>query len=233
MKLKGKLLLSILGLTTAIVMTTPLTSRAALQANGGTPATKQMRTWLLETRKMEATGGTLGLMDTINGTTLLSTAEKSNNLDIHMELNTEFGAMAILSASAYGNQKKINDGDTTTGNKSGVLIKINKEWVSSFCSTTGLDLGKSADGRYKNVYKYEASGVGKIGDATAETKGWHGTTTYSWLGGNYSNEASTFLRAYQGSIFSYYGQSNPAQGTGTHYNYYYPSRAVICVGTGL
>ena len=50
------------------------------------------------------------------------------NLDIHMEKNTEYGAMAILSASAYGNQNVIGDGETTTGNKSGVYMKLNKEW---------------------------------------------------------------------------------------------------------
>ena len=48
-----------------------------------------------------------------------------------MEKNTEYGAMAILSASSYGNQSKIESGGTTTGNKSGVYINLNKEWVSA------------------------------------------------------------------------------------------------------
>ncbi len=104
-------------------------SSAALQANGNTPVQKDLGTWMSIIRDMEATGGTLGLSET-KGSGLLSTSD-SNNLDCHMEKNSEYGAMAILSASSYGNQNKVASGETTTGNKSGVVINLNKEWVAA------------------------------------------------------------------------------------------------------
>lgn len=155
---------------TTLVLTNTVTSKAALQANGNTSKPDTIENWLLNIRKMEETGGTLGLTDTINTTDLTSSASTSNNLDIHMEKNTEYGAMAILSASAYGNQNKINSGETTTGNKSGVYINLNKEWVSAG-SLTGYAQFENANVKYKNAYttKY----VAKVGDAISETAGWH------------------------------------------------------------
>ena len=138
-------------------------SCAVLQANGNSAKDDTVDNWLLKIRRMEAEGGTLGLTDTINTTDLTSSATKSNNLDIHMEKNTEYGAMAILSASAYGNPNKIASGETTTGNKSGIYINLNKEWVSA-----GISGYSSANAKYKNEYEtttYEA----KAGDAIIET----------------------------------------------------------------
>lgn len=80
--------------------------QAALQSNGATALTSNMNSWIKAIRQMQATGGTLGLNDTIN--TNLTSSNK--NMDIHMEKNTEYGAMVILSASAYGNPNKITDG---------------------------------------------------------------------------------------------------------------------------
>ena len=150
---------------------------AALQANGGTPLTANLNDWIKAVRQMQATGGTLGLTDTIN--TNLTSSNK--NMDIHMQKNTEYGAMAILSASAYGNPNKITNGQTTTGNASGIQIKLNGEWVAAGPSNTGAGNMKGAAGRYWNNYGTGNGSNSKIGDAMAETEGWHGSTGNSWL----------------------------------------------------
>ena len=162
---KKKMLLLILMMTIGIIVGKGNSSQAALQSNGGSPATKKVNDWLWQIRTMQATGGTLGLTDTISGTNLTS---GNKNLDIHMEKNTEYGAMAILSASSYGNPEKIPDGGTTTGNASGIKINFNKEWVAAATAEFASDNFKKAAGRYKNIYTttYEP----KVGDAVGETE---------------------------------------------------------------
>ena len=164
---------------------------------------------------MQELGGTLGLSDTINTSDLTST---STELDIHMEKNTEYGAMVILSASAYGNPNKIEDGGTTTGNVTRVVMKLNKEWVAA-----GSSINTNIAKRYKD--DYGSTYVAKYGDAITETAGWHGGTSSSW------RTCSTLLRSHSGSVFSYY----TTQGG---YDDAYPahawsSRAAVVVGTGL
>lgn len=144
--------------------------------------------------------------------------------------------MAIISASAYGNQKKIADGQTTTGNKSGVYIKLNKEWVAAGATELGNQVSnfKNAVGKYKNIYT--TSYVAKAGDAITETKGWHGSTASEWLAtyNSYYGCASGLVRSLSGSLFSYFGNGNQ-----TNSDYYaedgrqWSSRAVIVVGNGF
>ena len=204
-------------------------SKAALQANGNAATTDNIDGWLLNIRQMETIGGTLGLSETIDTTTLLSTSG-SNNLDIHFEKNTEYGAMVILSASSYGKQTKVNDGETTTGNKSGVYMKINKEWTSSGSDTMNTAVSEKfryVDSRYRDNYKENY--VAKAGDAIKETAGWHGSTSSTWF--NYDDYCS-IVRSWSGSIFSYYGaQYN--NGIDAQPRVKYASRAVIVVGEGL
>lgn len=162
MKIKNKILtIMVTGVAlSALIM--PNKSNAALQSNGGTPATKDLGTWMLQIRQMQEMGGTLGRTDTIDTKNLTSGA---TDLDIHMEKNTEYGAMAILSASAYGNPNKINNGETTTGNSTGIVININKEWVAA--GALGIERFVNANERYKN--KYSTNYNVKIGDAIIET----------------------------------------------------------------
>ncbi len=205
MKIKEKLIV-ILIIVIAISMLIPTSAQAALQANGNDGTTQTLESWLLNIRNMETTGGTLGLEDTINPTTLESTKEKSNNLDIHMQKNTEYGAMAILSASSYGNPSNIASGGTTTGNNSGIYIKLNKEWVSAGTISSASKYPK-INGKYKNAYT--TSYVAKVGDAITETNGWHGGSM-TWMNFDY---ASGLVRAYSGSLFSYYGYAGTAGAT--------------------
>ena len=181
---------------------------AALQANGGTPVTANLNDWIKAVRQMQATGGTLGLTDTINS----NLTSSNKNMDIHMQKNTEYGAMAILSASAYGNPNKITDGQTTTGNASGIQIKLNEEWVAAGPSSTEAGNMKNAAGRYWNNYGTGNGSNSKNGDAMAETNGWHGSTGNSWLihkcnSINNFNADAAFVRAYGSSIFGFYGGS--------------------------
>ena len=75
---------------------------------------------------------------------MLDTSE-ANNLDIHMQKTTEYGAMAILSVSSYGNPNKITSGETTTGNSTGVVMPLKYEWTQGGDTTW-------YDSRYRNYY---------------------------------------------------------------------------------
>lgn len=175
-------------------------SKAVLQSNGNDGAIYNLNDWMMNVRKMEELGGAMGLSETVGSN--LTSSNGSNNIDVHMQKNTEYGALAILSASSYGNPNKINDGETTTGNATGVVMKLNMEWVAaglSYCSSRNFLV---ASLRYKNVYgeNYQM----KKGDSISETVGWHGSNSSIWISGDY-RENTGLLRAYGGSIFSYYG----------------------------
>lgn len=220
MKTKEKLILFTILMITLILILLPNTVNAALQSNGGTPKTDTINNWLINIRNMQATGGTLGLTDSIDNNNLTS---NNTNLDIHMEKNTEYGALVILSASSYGKPNKVNDGDTTTGNATGVKMKINREWVSAGCSSFNSAKFQSALERYKNIYT--TSYVAKKGDAILS---WHGSTRSNWLN---NVTASGLLRAYAGSIFSYVGSGDA--NNGAIYSSSWATRAVIVVGSGI
>ena len=225
MKVKKKILLSIIGISTICLILNPIKSKAALQANGNGNSTATINDWLINIRKIEAIGGTLGLAAGINGN--LTDSGETNNIDVHMQKNTEYGAMAILSASAYGNQKKIADGETTTGNKSGIYIFLNIEWVVAGINNFNVVNFKNAEGKYKNIYTNTY--VAKIGDAITETRGWHGSNYSDW---NIMDSVG-ILRAYQNGIFAYRAQSKFGDRDSTWYTKPWFSRAVIVVGNGF
>ena len=197
-----------------------------MQANGNAATAQAIDNWVLNIRNMEATGGTLGLSETVDSSTLLSSSA-SNNLDIHMEKNTEYGAVAILSASGYGNQKKIEDNQTTTGNKSGIYMRIGESVadVVSAGQITYSSRYKGIDKRYKD--DYTTSYIAKAGDAIIETAGWNGGSQ-NWLG---SNTESVIRRGLTGSIFGYYGAYH--SGTPAVFYLKHPTRACIVVGEGI
>lgn len=188
---------------------------AALQSNGGTPLKANLNDWIYYTRKMQEAGGTLGLTDTISDTDLSSS---NKNLDIHFQKNTEYGAMTILSASAYGNPNKIEDGGTTTGNASGIQINLNTEWVAAGPDNTQVGKMKNAAARYWNNYGTGNGSNSKNGDAMSETNGWHGSTGNEWLRHrcglshwvNYTDGVCAdcgITRARPSSLFGFYGLS--------------------------
>lgn len=250
---RPNLIITIMVLITIYLMLLPNKVNAVLQSNGDSPATYDLGSWVTGIRQMQAAGGTLGLTDTINGSDLTST---NTNLDIHMEKNTEFGAMAILSASSYGNPDKINDGQTTTGNVTGVVMKINSEWVATSTTNNKISGLNTSKNRYKHLYPVQngenISYSEKIGDAIS-IGNWHGSTQTRWMTSRSSAGFGMFypnnvgycdayyiglLRSTSGSIFSYDGYVGWAvQANGTlgpaYSNQRHPSRAVIVVGSGI
>ena len=149
-----------------------------LQSNTTTGITANVNDWIYYTRKMQEAGKGLGLTDTISDTDLTSS---NKNFDIHFQKNTEYGAVALLSASAYGNPNKIATGQTTTGNQSGIQVKLNGEWTASGPSNTLVWAMQVAKARYWDNYGTGNGSNSKNGDAMAETNGWQGSTDSNYL----------------------------------------------------
>ena len=225
---KQKIIIMLLITAMALCILMPK-SNAALQSNGDTAKTDYIDNWIVNIRKMESVGETLGLSETINSD--LTSSSGSNNLDIHMEKNTEYGAIAILSASSYGNPNTITDGATTTGNETGIVMKIGGEYVAA-ASNNGFSYSSiynATSSKYRNVYN-NSNYVAKIGDATNETSGWHGGQTvsnlsFSYRGGKYGTETyyGGLIRANSSTIFSCFSGN-----TSTAY-----SRAIMICGEGI
>lgn len=208
-------------------------SKAALQANPNTHYTKTdtVENFIINIRKMEESNGTMGLKETLNED--LTPSSGSNGIDVHMEKSTEYGAVAILSASGYGNANTLQNSEikTTTGNKSGVYFSgQNYEYVA------GGNTDKiTANKKYYEIYTSSITSA-KIGDALGNSSttnpgcvGWHSAKTSSWLP---YKAATYFCRGGNGGIFSYnYGTcyyNSGWQGTGPNY-----SRGVAVVGEGF
>ena len=137
-----KIFLSIILLTLIMILTTGSISQAALQANPNTHSkkTQPLSNWISQIRQMEAADGAMGLAETI-GSDL--TASESNGIDVHMMKTTEYGAMAILSASGYGNPSNEAAITSTTGNNTGVMINTSQwEWTAG---SAGAGIPSGAD----------------------------------------------------------------------------------------
>ena len=193
--------------------------------------------WPAYVRKIEASTGGMGLNETINTSTLLATTE-SNNIDVHQQKNTEYGAAVLLSASAYGKQGNGTTGSnyvhtntyglaTSTGNVYGIyeLGQGYYEWIaggnSKWCST-------NVDNRYENIYTTTAA---SIGDASLEAKAWHGGGYDSSWVGTYSTQYNIGLLRGNGSAFGYKSHYSGTAVNMTRYSG--ASRAVIVSGEGF
>ena len=234
MKKRKQIFKSVITIVTLIILSLiiPKGTKAALQSNGDAGATLNLEQWMMRIRKMQETGQTLGLTDTINTTNLTS---GNKNLDIHMQKNTEYGAMLLLGISQYGNSNKLNtNGVTTTGNNTGIVLKINKEWVAAG-TISDSSRYTNASKRYKNIYN--STYAEKIGDAIKTVGKWHGSSTTGWITGDSCNARSGIVRAYSGSVFSYYGTSwihFSGEALDAHYSAKaWRCRAAVVVGSGV
>ncbi len=228
MKKKRVFIIIILSIIVSIIFMN--TSNAALQSNNGTKVYYNFPDWLKNIRNMEASGGTFGLNAEIDENTLLDKGA-SNGLDVHMEKNTEYGAVAILSASSYGNPDKVSGGGaTTTGNATGVVMDMRAEFIAAFRENCVYgSVITNADSRYKNLYQQDSSGnlIYFKGDAMKETAGWYNAAF------NFNSNFGYLSRYYEtnwssGGIFD----------VCEHPNYYtYDeerySRAVVVIGDGI
>ena len=220
-KTKVKLLALAIMLVTMTLM--PIGQvKAALQANPNTQYTKTAtpENWMKGFRQMETAGGAMGLNETLKGDL---TSESSNGIDVHMMRTTEYGAIAILSASGYGNPSNAQAITSTTGNETGVMVNTNQwEWTAG-----GLQgsIFKGVNSRYSDTYTDNQSSA-RVGDALGSSTttnpgaaGWHKASYSSWVYSSYPY----FLRGYGGIFsFGYYGAS---------YSYY--GRGVVVCGAGL
>ena len=219
-KTKVKLLALAIMLVTMTLM--PIGQvKAALQANPNTQYTKKATpgNWMKEFRQMETAGGAMGLNETLKGDL---TSESSNGIDVHMMRTTEYGAIAILSASGYGNPSNAQAITSTTGNETGVMLNTNN-WE---CTAGGLQEGifLGANNRYFDTYTSDQASA-RAGDALGSSTttnpgaaGWHQASGSRWIGTYYH-----FKRGYEG-IFSFnYSSSSDS----------YYGRGVVVCGTGF
>ena len=199
--------------------------KAALQSNPNTQyKTKyEPTTWMTQIRQIETSGNAMGLSETLDTTSLIATSE-SNGIDVHMMKSTEYGAIAILSASGYGNPQTLQSSSvkTTTGNKTGIYFSENNwEMVAG-----GLKerIFSGVNSRYFDTYS-ESQDSARIGDALGSASttnpgcaGWH-ESDYRWVSSSYPY----FLRG-NGGLFSLYNNG------ACIYSY---ARGVAVVGAGL
>lgn len=223
-KRKSKLLA--VGITLAISVLMPLGNvKAALQANPNTHYKKDdgITNWMSNMRKMEESGNAMGLSETFKSD--LTASSKSNNIDVHMMKSTEYGAIAILSASGYGNPKKLQESTikTTTGNKTGVYFSgANYEWVAG-----GLQgsIFSGVNSRYFDIYSTSqisaraGDALGEVSSANQGCAGWHSGGKNYWV-----YAACPYFVRDNGGLFIFSNDSNER----THY-----ARGVAVAGTGL
>ena len=223
-KTKQKMLAFILVVAFAILM--PFSNvKASLQANPNTHNTKgdYETNWMSNIRSMEKSGEAMGLSETLNSD--LTASSDSNGIDVHMMKSTEYGAIAILSASGYGNPQKLQNSTekTTTGNKTGVYFSgANWEWVAG--GLQGSIFG-GVNSKYYDSYT-GAQASAKVGDALGTSgttnpgcAGWHSASYAYWVNGS----DRCFERDF-GGLFSF-GSGNADSS--------YLARGVAVCGAGL
>lgn len=199
--------------------------KAALQSNPNTQYKTHYNstTWMTQIRQIETSGNAMGLSETLNSD--LTSSSESNGIDVHMMKSTEYGAIAILSASGYGNPQTLQSSSvkTTTGNKTGIYFSgSNWEWVAGGVSGS---IFSGVNSRYFDTYSGSQASA-RIGDALGSASttnpgcaGWHSASCSLW--GNSSNPY--FLRG-DGGLFGFCNYD--ASGS-------YFARGVAVVGAGL
>ena len=151
---------------------------------------------------MEGENQGMGLKETIYEMNLLTKGTK-NDIDVHLQKNTEYGAAILLGASDYGKQgsditaRRMDQGSTefgtdvqasSTGNVYGIyelgyynmnINSRNDEWVAATSNASSIFKNSSIDQRYYDKYGTSGS-IAKPGDATEETSRWHSSNSASY-----------------------------------------------------
>lgn len=231
MKKTLKTLILITIITILLILVNSMEVQAALQANPNTHYKKLdvAPNWMTNFRKMEEAGGVMGLSEELNDDL---TSKTSNGIDVHMMRATEYGAIAILSASGYGNSQTLQNSTikTTTGNNTGVYFSGSSwEYVAGGLSGS---IFSGVNSRYYDAYT-EAQTSAKIGDAlgnaTTTNSGcarWHTSSESGWV-----NKDFPYFWRDNGGLFSF----NPNYEYWIHY-YGFDSvsgRGVAVCGQGL
>ena len=237
--MKEKTKLKLISLVVILVVMTLLpvgNVKAALQANSNThyKKTDTPETWMTQIRNMEKSGEAMGLSETLRSD--LTASSDSNGIDVHMMRSTEYGAIAILSASGDGNPQTLQNSSTktTTGNKTGVYFSgYNWEYVAG--GYYG-QIFKGVNEKYYDAY-YGSIRSAKAGDAlgsSTETNPgcykWHSAANYGWVVsdtryGLYFGRGLGGLFSYSFKFYDGYHSQNPGS---SEYG-----RGVAVVGAGL
>lgn len=214
MKKTRKKYLMILFLTLSITILPMRGVKAALQANPNTHVKKTdaPTNWMSNIRKMEEVNGAMGLSESLNSDL---TSKESNNIDVHMMRTTEYGAIAILSASGYGNPKTLQNSSikTTTGNKTGVYFTGNN-WELNAGGLQGRIFG-GVNAKYYDVYTVSSSSA-KVGDAFG-CSGWHSASDSEWISDSYpwfKREGEGLFSFSSNGGFSFHARGVAVCGTG-------------------
>ncbi len=193
-------------------------SNASLQANPNTHYQKRdyVASWVKGIRYMEKSGEAMGLNETFNED--LTSESESNNIDVHLMRSTEYGAIAILSASGYGNPQTLQQSaiKTTTGNNTGIYFSgTNWEWVAGVTEGSNWP-GIIADKRYYDSYRPYDITSAKIGDAVGNSAtpnpgcaGWHNSSYSDWGYGSLP-----YWQRDGGGLFSFGFNYNTTSGPG-------------------
>ena len=230
--------ITLISIVMLIIMSLVTSVQAYQSTSKGNSKSESAEVWIKGIRQMEESGGGLGLTEAIDETTLLAQTDP-NNIDVHLLKNTEYGAILLLGASDYGKQgesisdRRMDRGKTTvltevqastTGNRYGVYemgyynMSVSSyndyEWTAAGGSSFLPDVASRYIDRYTTT-----EDSAKDGDATVETKKWHGASGATWLGG----ASYGFYRGYDGA-FSYYNIYS------SYINY---ARAGVVVGAGI
>lgn len=191
-----KLIITLLMMTSILIVLMP-NSNAVLNSNGSTAAVGNSTNWIKWIRQLECLGGGLGLAETLNDD--MTSSSGSNNIDVHLQRNTEYGAMVILAVSSYGNPNTIASGATTTGNETGIVYigTKNDGEATASAADSSSNIYDGINVKYYDRYKENDRTYYKLGDATLETHGWQSGTGSSGL-----DNLDGYARGYS-SIFSY------------------------------
>lgn len=221
----------------------------ALQSTvtSGTSSEKRRATeWVISIRRIEGEGGGMGLKETVKSNALAES--ESNNIDVHLQKNTEYGAMVLLGASNYGKRATnasasncwMNKGATSTsrtetnlatstGNISGVYeleyenMNTSSTDMWEWTAGGGTTFLSNIDSRYINIYE---SKIGKAGDALEEgdinLSKWHTRSDYSgWAFNSYG-----LVRG--GSSYGVFSRNGNSDAYGRH-----AARAAVVCGSGF
>lgn len=241
---RAKLILITLVIMLATILLSTIEVNATLQANPNTHYKKTNTTanWKDLFRNMEKQGEGMGLSETLKSD--LSAESASNNIDVHMVKSTEFGAVAILSASAYGNSQTLPNSDikTTTGNNTGVYFSgENWEYVAMDFpnSINEFAIFKEVNKKYFDIYSSSnSSELAKAGDAlgskTSSNPGcnrWHKSRSVNLGSASYSRTARGGKGLFSCQFYASNSTSLIASGIYPAENSY--SRGVAVCGEGL
>lgn len=218
---KKKILFIILGF---MLITLQPKAYAALQSNPSThyKATKAPTTWISEIRNMEAPNNAMGLSEQFNSDLTTKTGTNSNNIDVHMMRNTEYGAIAILAVSGYGNPSTMQASKikTTTGNVTGVYYNTHVpvdggqgQYQESIAGGISQKIFSGTNERYYDSYL-----SGKIKKGDAMNMKWQGVSEQVWPSAYLGRNRTGYFGFYECTIDQYHS---------------YFSRGVAVCGAGL